>query len=316
MQRFRDGDTFGNNSDWRGRDEWQRVSKARPCPICGRPDWCLYLGPASDPEVVICPRVESSKRAGEAGWLHVLRDERNRGTRTTRTRHVTLRPQVAGGPEEADLGKLAKVYADALPSPSLRLALLARRLGVSEDSLRRLGVGWSAQHWAWTFPMKDAAGEVRGIRLRNTDGRKWAVRGGREGLFLPDGLDASRRLLVCEGPTDTAAALDMGCAAVGRPSCSGGVDLLLRLVRARRPTEVVVVADGDLPGQRGARTLAAELAGYVPAVRVITPPAKDLRAWLQSGATANDLATLIEGEVPLRVIVQASVWRRRHGRRP
>jgi hypothetical protein len=246
----------------------------------------------------------------------VLRDERTRGTRTTRTRYVTLRPAATDGTEVADLAAFAKACQDALPPSSLRLALLARELGVTEGSLRRLGVGWSAKHRAWTFPMYGAAGEVRGIRLRGTNGRKWSVKGGREGLFIPDGLDAAQRLLICEGPTDTAAALDMGCAAVGRPSCNGGVDLLLRLVRARRPGELVIVADHDAPGQRGAAALATVLAGYVPAVRVIMPPAKDLRAWLQSGATANDLATLIEGEVPLRVMVQASVWRRRHDRRP
>jgi phage/plasmid primase-like uncharacterized protein len=250
---------------------------------------------------VICPRVESPKRAGEAGWLHVLRDERDRGMRTTRTWHVPLRPAVAGGAAEADLATLAQACAEALHPLSLRLGLLSRQLGVSEASLRRLGVGWSAIHRAWTFPMSGAAGEVRGIRLRGPDGRKWAVAGGREGLFIPDRLDAAQRLLICEGPTDTAAALDMGCEAVGRPSCTGGAGLLLRLVRDRRPAEVVVVADQDAPGQSGAAALAAELRGYVRVVRVITPPAKDLRAWRQSGATADDLAALIAATAPLTI---------------
>jgi hypothetical protein len=261
----------------------------------------LYAGPANDPEAVICPRVESAKRAGEAGWLHVLRRDRDRGMRTARVRHVPLRPAVAGGAEAADLGKLARACAEALHPQAVDN--LSRLLGVTEGSLRRLGVGWSAQHHAWTFPMRDAAGEVRGIRLRGPDGRKWAVRGGREGLFLPDGLDASQRLLVCEGPTDTAAAMDMGCAAVGRPSCTGGAGLLLRLVRQRRPAEVVVVADQDAPGQSGAAALAAVLRGYVRVVRMITPPAKDLRAWRQSGATADDLAALIAATAPLEITI-------------
>jgi hypothetical protein len=310
MTRLSDGGAGGNYLPRRGRGEWHRVTRARPCPVCGRPDWCLYSGPASDPEAVICPRTESGKRAGEAGWLHVLRDERDRGMRSTRTRHVPLRPAAAGGAGEADLATLAQACAEALHPLSLRLALLARQLGVTEGSLRRLGVGWSAQHRAWTFPMRDAAGEVRGIRLRGLDGRKWSIKGGREGLFLPDDLDASGRLLVCEGPTDTAAALDMGCAAVGRPSCTGGVDLLLRLVRDRRPAEVAVVADGDLPGQRGATALATVLAGYVRLVRLITPPEKDLREWLRAGATAADLAKLIAGTAPLRITITLTRTRR------
>jgi hypothetical protein len=34
---------------------------------------------------------------------------------------------------------------------------------------------------------------------------------------------------------------------------------------------------------------------------VITPPAKDLRAWRQSGATADDLAALIAATAPLTI---------------
>jgi hypothetical protein len=285
------------------QSDWHRVTRARPCPICGRPDWCLYAGPANDPEAVICPRTESGKRAGEAGWLHVLRRDRGGGQRPIRTRNVPLRPAAAGGADAADLATLARACAEALHPLSLRLALLARQLGVTEGSLRRLGVGWSAQHRAWTFPMYGAAGEVRGIRLRGADGRKWSIKGGREGLFLPRDLDASQRLLICEGPTDTAAALDMGCAAVGRPSCSGGLDLLLRLVRERHPAELLIVADGDAPGQRGAAVLARVLAGYVPTIRLVTPPAKDLRDWLRAGATAADLAKLIAGTAPLTITI-------------
>ena len=57
------------------RKVWKRVSKRRPCPICQRPDWCLYDGPENDPTAVICARVESYKCCGEAGWLHRLHDD-------------------------------------------------------------------------------------------------------------------------------------------------------------------------------------------------------------------------------------------------
>jgi hypothetical protein len=79
--------------------------------------------------------------------------------------------------------------------------------------------------------MMDVAGRVQGIRLRFSNGRKLAVRGGREGLFVPSGLAATNQLLICEGPTDTAALLDLGFAAVGRPSCAGGTRLLVELLR-------------------------------------------------------------------------------------
>jgi hypothetical protein len=55
--------------------DWQRVSKRRPCPVCGKPDWCMYVGSDDSPTAAICARIESPKRCGEGGWLHVLRDD-------------------------------------------------------------------------------------------------------------------------------------------------------------------------------------------------------------------------------------------------
>ncbi len=54
---------------------WQRVNRRRLCPVCGKPDWCLTAGDTDDPAAVICARTESQKQCGEAGWLHVLRDD-------------------------------------------------------------------------------------------------------------------------------------------------------------------------------------------------------------------------------------------------
>ena len=99
--------------------------------------------------------------------------------------------------------------------------------------------------------------------------RKLAVRGGHEGLFSPEGLADGGRLLVTEGPTDCGAPLDLGFHAVGRPSCTGGVKLLVELVGQQRPAEAIIVGDGDGPGQRGAETLAVVLVAYAAAVRVL-----------------------------------------------
>src|SRR5262249_22709102 len=157
------------------------------------------------------------------------------------------------------------------------LEALICELGLTVSSLRSLGIGWATNHSAWSFPMADAKCNVVGIRLRLPEGRKFAVRGGRDGLFVPTALaDAlaggGGRLLVAEGPTDTAALLDLGFAAVGRPSCTGGVRLLADLLRHCQPPEVVIVADADAPGQYGAANLAAVLVAHAPTVRIITPP--------------------------------------------
>lgn len=121
------------------------------------------------------------------------------------------------------------------------------------------------------------------------------------------------RLLVCEGPTDTAALLDLGLSAVGRPSCSGGVKLLVELVKQRRPAEVVIVADGDAPGQRGAGNQAAVLVAYCAAVRIIAPPVgiKDAREWKRRGATAADVAAVIDAAPIRRLTIERKAG---HGR--
>lgn len=65
------------------------------------------------------------------------------------------------------------------------LDALGVALGVDTDALKSIGGAWADNHNAWAFPMKDATGRVIGIRLRNTEGHKWAVKGSKSGLFLP-----------------------------------------------------------------------------------------------------------------------------------
>jgi len=289
------------------RGDWQRVSKRRRCPVCGRADWCLYAGPADAPTAVICARVESSKRAGEAGWLHVLRNDGPVWTPWRRNLGRAIRmmtTETADG--RPDLGKMAESATKWCREHPDALARFARSLGLSAKSLQRLGVGYSSQRRSWTFPMTDAAGNVLGIRLRSPSGRKWSVRGGKEGLFTPSGLKPGGRLLVCEGPTDTAALLGLGFAAVGRPSCLGGVRHVVQLVQRLAPAEVVIVADRDVPGQRGADRLAVTLVAYVPVLRVIRPPEgiKDARAWKASGATSGDVTAAIEAAPARRVAIR------------
>jgi hypothetical protein len=190
---------------------------------------------------------------------------------------------------------LATQYRNAIDSG--RLHQLARQLGLSEASLTALGVGWSADYRAFSWPMLDCDGRTVGIRLRRPDGNKFAVRGGREGLFLPPAPELrGERLLVCEGGSDAAALLDLGYPHVaGRPSCMGGIKALCDLVRRRRPADVVIVADADEPGWRGAESLGTVLVCYSPAVRVVVPPggAKDVREFLRAGGIQADLEVAI-----------------------
>jgi hypothetical protein len=287
----------------RNHHDWQRVSKRRPCPVCDKPDWCLYAGPADAPKAVICARIESPKRCGEGGWLHELRSGGPTWTPWRRTIRKAVRMMGEAKPNGIDFDRLAVDFRAAVRPEALKR--LGHNLGLSVASLQRLGIGWSVQHQAWAFPMTDRNGKIRGIRLRLDNGRKLSVKGGKEGLFIPKSLKTGGRLFVTEGPTDTAALLDLGFEAVGRPSCLGGLYLLVEAMVKWRPAELVVMADGDGPGQRGAEVLARHAVAYVPSVRVIQPPAgvKDARAWKAAGATGADVKKVIDAAPVRRLAV-------------
>jgi hypothetical protein len=280
---------------------FDRVSRDYPCPICGRPDWCLVR---DDESAAICPRVSEGavRRVGEAGWLHILSDRVD--WQPFAVRRIVI-PTVGPRSARKDLAELAMSYRKAVGQG--RFARLATDLGVSSESLARLGIGWCETSRAWSFPMVDASRNILGIRLRTETGRKFAVKGGNDGLFLPDGLDGAAPLLIAEGPTDTAALLDLDFVAVGRPNCRGGRAIIADLIHRWRPSSVVIIADND-PGKQGmdgAQDLARRLSVVHRDVRIVTPPpyVKDARVWVRSGATRLDMLCLIEAAAPIRVAV-------------
>lgn len=245
-------------------------------------------------------------RAGTSPLRHAARQRGLRGVLQIRLG--------ANEPSRGDMKPLAELYRASL-DPG-RLEGFAQALGVSVESLDRLHVGWSAEHQAWSFPMTDVRDTVLGIRLRRPGGSKFAVKGSREGLFVPnsdvrDGQGRSRKgssqLLIVEGPTDTAALLEMGFEdVVGRPSCTGATSLLIELVRNCSAAEVVIVADADAPGRRGANSLASILVAYARSVRVIEPPRaiNDARGWLQAGGVRIDVEKAIEAAPVRRLTIR------------
>lgn len=254
--------------------EWIRVTRHRPCPICQKPDWCTV---SANGEVVCCMRVKSDRPTRNGGWLH-------RTAAAPQPPRPPCRVYLPTPQPERNWPALLERWARHT-SPAQH-GWLAHILGVSAASLRRLGAALSDRPGVWAFPMFDAARQVIGIRLRAEDGRKWAVAGSHNGLFWPDGLAGVGSLLVCEGPTDTAALLDLGYDAIGRPSCTGAVEMVTEVVRRRRRRDVVVVADADGPGIDGADRLARALTEACRRPKVIRPlEGKDARAWVRAGAT-------------------------------
>ena len=259
--------------------EWHRVNRKHPCSVCGKADWC---GVSPDGVLACCMRVKSGRPARNGGWLHRIAD-------------VPLQPapraRVRQPPRAAQVRDWASILARwAKDTTSSDIAQLGRTLGVTAASLARLGACCTERHRAWAFPMRDAACATIGIRLRARTGRKWAVRGSRNGLFWPHALSGTGPLLVCEGPTDVAALLDLGYDAIGRPSCAGAVEMTVDAIGGMGHHDVVVIADADGPGVDGAERLARALTEAGHHLKVIQPrKGKDARAWLQAGATRADV---------------------------
>lgn len=274
--------------------EWTRVKRTNPCLICAKPDWCLL---APDKSAAICARISdgSAKKCGDAGWLHILRDDGCANHRTfSRRIHMDV-----GNIEAKDFGLLADECQQRLPADDLgKLSVL---LGVSRSSLRRLQVGWDSQ--AFTFPMRDADGTVVGIRRRFPNSSKVSIKGGKTGMFIPTGLECGMPLIIGEGPTDTAAALDLGFDAIGRPNCNSKIEMTVKAARSR--SEIVIVGDNDAVGRAGVEKLVDVLVLHCPCVRIVYPPddIKDLREWRQAGLIHETLQQIIEDAKPVELAI-------------
>jgi 5S rRNA maturation endonuclease (ribonuclease M5) len=242
-----------------------RVSRENRCPICGKSDWCM-IGDA----YVLCMRVVSDKpktlQGGETGWLHA------------RTNLSDFKPEHKEV-ERPILNVERTLSTWRSQRSTQRLAELSVTLGVTVSSLEDLGVVHAPYHQTWAFPMRTGDNQYCGIRLRNIKGEKWAERGSHQGLFIPQ-CEPQRQVMIVEGPTDCAAALTLGYYAVGRPSCSGGVDHLRAFVARNKISRVLIVSDLDDPGLRGARSL-QELLPVASAILVC--PAKDMRTFVNHG---------------------------------
>ena len=231
-------------------------------------------------------------------------------------RHVA--PEATAEPEydAIDFDELAKQF--FVECSRERCERLAKRLSVPFQTLTQLRVGYSEQHQATTWPMVDSGGRCVGLRLRGHDGDKWSYRGGKAGIFVPDGMTtAPKRLYVGEGPTDTAAMLSIGLDAIGRASASGNVATVANFVRRLGCDNVVVVADHDSPGRVGAMRLANVLVTVAECVRVITPgrPGDDVRSMVAAGMDAYDINELVGEATPMTLGVHRSVKRQRAARR-
>jgi hypothetical protein len=279
--------------------ELVRVNRKTRCPVCEHYDWCLL---ARDGSYAVCCRADGDGKCTFSpklnGWKHQL-DRQIGESMRTRIARFPAEPETP----PLDCGYWATEFDMAMTEA--KMYDLAESLGIDEYGLSALNAGWSVAHNAFTFPMRDDELRVIGFRLRNTQGKKWAVRGSHNGLFVSEDFAPEGPVYICEGPTDTAAMLGLGLDAIGRSSCRGEVPELCRLMR-RVKRDAVIVADADGPGVDGAYDLANKLIGCSITVRIIQPlVGKDVREWIgRYNATADLIGAVRTNSMPVREIIK------------
>lgn len=284
----------------------ERVSHRNPCPICKHEDWCLY---SLEGDAAICTRVSegSVKRCkNDAGWLHILKEDfKPKKPATIKKRLQVLNWNLLN---DAYMNNLPGFYDPGIPYRAEHIKDLCNRWGVGTGALQAMQIGWSGRYF--TFPVRDAENKPIGLQRLYPDNSKRLDKGSQMGILIPrlnwDDLPDNWTLFICEGLSDTATALDLGLRAIGRLSCGTGKDHIIKFCAKKKPSQIVIVADNDIPGLAGAKLLGRHIChGYklftitCPHIKVITPPtgAKDIREWRKKGLTLEELMIIVKKEL-------------------
>lgn len=208
-----------------------RVNKSRPCPVCGKTDWCLVDEQGT---AAICQRIASDRKCNDAGYLHKLGHTRNQRM-TTKTKP---KPK-----DETDWHKAATRLASVIKEQDRRIAdaMLGVPVGTIEKYMPMVGFNNEDIHGqCWTFPMVNGAENVVGISRRYMDGSKKSI--GSNGLFVPQGWrDHTGIVYIVEGASDVLAMSAAGLCAIGRPSNNSGIGMLIALLQDLDQSRTVVV---------------------------------------------------------------------------
>ena len=177
---------------------------------------------------------------------------------------------------------------------------LADEWAVSVESLYALEIGFDDQCQAYTFPMRNAQGQIVGVRRRfyKDSHSKRCVKGSSLGIFVPDGVTRANFQTIVEGESDTAAALTLGFAAIGRPGAMHCHREVVHFASHKLNACPCIVADNDESGCDGASLLAAALleAGVPCQLLIVPEPHSDLRNWLKAGLNTEGLIKVIQAK--------------------
>lgn len=251
-----------------------RVRSGMPCPICAhlhtKPSWCLIDQARG---IVICPRVASERKCGDAGWFH-----RMDGYEAKVPHLMPIKAAAAS----IDFGKQWAQARDRITDYDI--AKLAERLSLPEHYVRSVPCGMYGS--AWAFPM-EVNGKVVGLKLRHQDGAKLCVKGSKLGLIIPVMFDPhADEIWLTEGESDLMAAIGAwNINAVARPGCTSCTKEIADLSKRKH---LVILCDNDKPGKEGAARL-VDACKQARSITVLAPPSKDVREWVKRGAKAADV---------------------------
>jgi len=271
------------------------VTKENPCPICGKTDWCMFGDRA-----VKCMRVESSQACLSGGWYHFYSENK------IAPLYIHKRPTYVMPTKQIECEFLMSKWKSE--TTVFQFKICADNLGIIPEALIGLGAAYAKEYKAWAFPMKNEKEETVGIRLRNSKGDKWAVKGSRQGVFIPtQSVHRQDVIFLPEGPTDTAALLTLGLYAIGRPSCLTGNDILHKFVFLNKCFRVVIVSDNDelkqygnkqaRPGIEGANKLKSDLKNCISTIWIPPSPAKDIREFVKMGGTKEMIESDLKSKI-------------------
>ena len=272
-----------------------------PCPQCGGADRFRALDDVAETGGLYCNQCFSERNGDGLSAIQWLND-------CTFSGSLKLVDEFLGGNYSSHIAAakpaaaLKRKSVNAIEPSYLKslevnsdecLETLAEELRLGLQSLKALGVGFDTQESVWTFPERNADGIVCGLNRRYPDGEKKMMFGHKRGLYFADTWrERPGPVLIVEGGSDTAAAITLGLAAIGRPSAIVPGDVLPELVELLKllpsEREIIVLgecdekSDGKWPGRDGAIRTSRELTEALgrPIAWALPKPAKDLRCWL------------------------------------